>query len=115
MEEPSKPLTDPKDKEAEGRGTAANYDAAASARSLAAASLRASALRTSVKKRPPKLPNPKDLLNSSVLADYNEARADAIPITRAANHESFMRYFRFGELKTRTLPHPCQEYMNIPH
>lgn len=31
------------------------------------------------------------------MADYNQARAEALPMTRAANHDSFMRYFSWGD------------------
>mmetsp|Transcript_15434 Transcript_15434/g.32636 ORF Transcript_15434/g.32636 Transcript_15434/m.32636 type:complete len:1373 (-) Transcript_15434:205-4323(-) len=50
-----------------------------------------SRLRLSGIKKPPKL------LKSSILADYNEVRGDALPITRAANHDSFMHYFSCGD------------------
>ena len=52
----------------------------------------------------PKLPsdlhasklNPTKLFKSSLLADYNEVRAEAIPLTKATNHDSFMKYFKFA-------------------
>jgi len=40
--------------------------------------------------------DPTKLLKSSILADYNEVRAEAIPLTKAANHDSFMKYFKFA-------------------
>mmetsp|Transcript_6312 Transcript_6312/g.14244 ORF Transcript_6312/g.14244 Transcript_6312/m.14244 type:complete len:1336 (+) Transcript_6312:149-4156(+) len=43
------------------------------------------------------LPNPKDLLKSSIIADYNQARGAALPIAKAANHDSFMHYFTWGD------------------
>ncbi|KAL7533771.1 hypothetical protein ACHAXR_008989 [Thalassiosira sp. AJA248-18] len=49
--------------------------------------------RASTPKRPM---DPAHLFKSSAMADYNKARGEAIPLTRAANHESFMHYFKFG-------------------
>lgn len=39
----------------------------------------------------------KPLLGSSLLADYNEVRGDALPITRAANHGYFARFLPGGD------------------
>ena len=68
----------------------------------AEASLRASA-KAGAKPRPP-LPRikeikdvPGELLKSSILEDYGKARGEAIPLTKAANHDAFMRYFRMGD------------------
>lgn len=36
-------------------------------------------------------------LNSSLIAEYNEARAEALPLTRAANYDVAMSYFRCGD------------------
>ena len=41
--------------------------------------------------------NPGNLVKSSILADYNAARAEAIPLTQAANHDTFMKYFRIAD------------------
>ena len=41
--------------------------------------------------------NPGNLVKSSILADYNAARAEALPITQAANHDTFMKYFRIAD------------------
>ena len=48
------------------------------------------------------LPDPSKIdptkhLTGSVLADYNDVRADALPISRAANRDYFMRYFSCGD------------------
>jgi len=40
--------------------------------------------------------NEEKILNSSVLADYNKVRGEAIPLTKAANHDELMRYFKCG-------------------
>lgn len=37
------------------------------------------------------------LLKSSALANYNDVRGDAIPLTRAANTDTFLKYFRCGD------------------
>lgn len=37
------------------------------------------------------------VINSSVLTDYNQARADALPLTRAANQGTFLHYFRCAD------------------
>ncbi len=41
--------------------------------------------------------DPTKLIKSSILADYNQARGEAIPLTKAANNDEFMRYFRLGD------------------
>jgi len=45
----------------------------------------------------PGVPHPNDLLKASVIADYNNARGQALPLAKAANHETFMRYFTWGD------------------
>ena len=41
--------------------------------------------------------NNKKLLKSSYLEEYNHVRANAIPLTRAANHDAFLSYFRCAD------------------
>ena len=36
-------------------------------------------------------------LNESIFKHFNEARADALPLTRAANRNEFMSYFIWGD------------------
>eukprot|EP01082_Thalassiosira_pseudonana_P012541 g11433.t1.1.5e17418b g11433 g11433.t1 contig5:842324-846534(+) len=43
------------------------------------------------------LPEKENILRSSVLEEYNKARADALPLTRAANRDTFMTYFKWGD------------------
>jgi hypothetical protein len=42
-------------------------------------------------------PKPLKIDHADVLADYNDARADALPISRAVNRDYFMRYFSLGD------------------
>jgi ATP-binding cassette subfamily B (MDR/TAP) protein 1 len=43
------------------------------------------------------LPEKENILRSSVLEEYKKARADALPLTRAANRDTFMTYFKWGD------------------
>lgn len=37
------------------------------------------------------------LLNSSVIADYNEVRAEAFPLSRGGHYDAVMAYFKCGD------------------